>query len=123
MSRTRKPRHPNLPPLKTGDHVLMGGSYASFPADWYFATALWADSADVLHNRSSPSTSDYYRQVESVLHVRAVGTISELNAVREQARKAVHNLQTAVHDAESALGTARAALHAELERLALGGLK
>lgn len=119
---TRKPRHPNLPLLKAGDHVLMGGSYASYPAHWYFASVLWADSTDILLNRSS-SNGNTYRQVESVLHVRAVGTVAELSAIKEQARKAVHDLSNTISEAEQTLGSARAALHAELERLALGGLK
>lgn len=122
MSR-RKPRHPNLPTLKVGDTVLMGGSRASFPSDWYYATVLWADEADVLLQRTSPSSAVSYRQVDSVLSVRAVGTISELHAIKEQARKAVHDLNVAVDEAGQALSAARSALHAELDRLAAGGLK
>lgn len=122
MSRRRKPSHPNLPLLRSGDHVLMGGSHASFPSDWYLAQVIWSDGIDVLLHRSSPGTSEYYRQVDSILSVRAVGTIAELGLIKEQARKAVHALQSTVHDAEQALGAARAAVHAELERLAKGGL-
>lgn len=123
MSKARKPRHPNLPLLKAGDTVLMGGSYASYPADWYYASVIWADEADVLLQRTSSSSAVSYREVDSVLSVRAVGTISELHAIKEQARKAVHDLNAAVHEAEGVLGSARAALQAELERLATAGLR
>jgi hypothetical protein len=108
--------------LRAGDHVLMGGSYASFPADWYFASVLWADGTDVLLHRSDLN-GNYYRQIDSVLSVRAVGTIAELSAIKEQARKAVHDLNIVVSEAGSELGRARAALHAELDQLAAGGLK
>jgi hypothetical protein len=118
----RKPAKPKIE-VKAGDYVLMGGSYASFPCHWYFAEVLWADATDVLLHRTNQNGTEFYRQVESILHIRAVGTIEELCAIKRQAADAVRELSNAASEAESALGTARAAVHAELDRLAAGGLK
>ena len=108
--------------LKIGDHVLLGGTSASYPAYWYLGKLLWVGKEDILIERSTQNGQTYV-QHDSIYAVRAVGEISELVKIQDVARRAVKELTDLVHEAEAALGDARAALHARLDELQKGGLK
>jgi hypothetical protein len=121
-SKTSK-RPPKGATVKPGDAVLLGGTSASYPGDWFFARVLWSDGIDALVERGDLTGTQRWREVVSVAEVRAVGTVPELLAVKEAARKAVHALRGRVDIAERRLGNARDDLWAKLDRLAKEGLK
>lgn len=109
--------------VRAGDHVLMGGSYASSPWHWYSGVVLWADKRTVLIERAN-SHGDTWRECYPVEEIRAFSPdIAELVAIKKQACNAVLELHRAVGEAEQALGHARDAEQQKVEELARGGLK
>lgn len=104
--------------VKPGDAVLISFGVASMPEDWQIARVLWADGEDVLLDRHSRSVGEDFRQVLTIDHVRAVGDVSFLIDFKERCRKAVKELSDRVHDCETALGAARAAVWAKLDEIA-----
>ncbi|MEX2126939.1 MAG: hypothetical protein WD871_01680 [Xanthobacteraceae bacterium] len=107
-----------LPELKTGDFVLMGGTRASYPSGWFLGKVLWSDRRDVLIERDQSCGGRVWREVYSILEVRAVGTIEQLVKVQNEAFKATLDLVREVHAAEYVLGRARDAVHAKVDELA-----
>ncbi len=110
----RHPRRTRPPALSPGDHVLCGMPGISRPSDWYFATVLWADAADVAIEHGT-FTGQNVRSFIDRSHVRAVGTDGNLVTLQREAREAVADLERAVSDAETALGRARQAVWDKLD--------
>ena len=110
------------PKIKAGDHVLLGGTHASYPSHWVLGVVLWADGGDLLVERGGFS-GDSWREVVHVSHVRAVGTISELVETKSRTAEAVRELRRVVDEREAELGRARDALWQRVEELAADGLK
>jgi hypothetical protein len=117
----RKPAK-QQPSVKVGDHVLLGGTRASYPGHWYLGMVLWAGNGDLLVERYTLN-GERWRQQQSIHDVRAVGPLSELVAIQNAASKEVAELVSTIGECESALGRARDALWARLEEMAEGGLK
>jgi hypothetical protein len=119
-SRPRKPA--SKPPAAIGDFVLLGGTRASYPADWYLGEVLWIGNGDVLVRRDTQNGQSW-RQLYSSSEIRAAGTIDDLVAIRRQASESVQDFQSKIYACESALAAARDALFRKLDELAAGGLK
>lgn len=109
-------------PLQIGDYVLLGGSYASMPGDWYLGKLVWVGKEELCIERWTLNGQVYHQQ-GTIYDVRAAGSMNDLSLIKEQARLAVKELTVTVQEAESALGRARDAVHNKLEDLAKGGLK
>lgn len=102
---------------KVGEYVLIGSSGVTLPGDWFVAKVLWADGEEILTEHEAPSHGRC-RQVLTIAHVRAIGSISELGQFKETSRVAVADLSRRVREAESALGDARKAVWDKLDDLA-----
>lgn len=120
----KRPRTKSAPRItvKAGDYALIGGTAASFPNNWFLALVLWADHRDVLLDRRDGTGTEQWRQLEPIGHVRAVGSIEQLVAVKETARLAVRELAQKADEATEAMGRAREAVWAKLEEMADAGL-
>lgn len=105
--------------VKAGDYVLLGSSSASYPAHWYSATVLFVTGNDLLIERHT-ANGQKWREHSSVLAVRAVGTISELNALRTAAANDVKRLWQVIADAETELQLARDAMWKRIEQFGEG---
>lgn len=116
----RKQKLPT-PHVNVGDWVLCGSRY-SLPSEWYVAQVLWVGPHDVLTQHVAPSRqSEPYRQVEERERIRCVGSHQKCADFQEAANSAVERLRTAVHEAEQALQTARAAVARKIDELATTG--
>ena len=113
-------RKPAKVQVAVGDHVLIGGTRASYPGDWYVGTVLWVGKGDALVERYTLN-GETWRQLISLLEIRAKG--DALSTVQRAAAEAVREKQEAVREAEQALNRARSALFAKLDELAEGGLQ
>lgn len=107
--------------IKPGDWVLLGGTRASYPCNWYLGEVLCMHRGDLFIQRSNQN-GETWRETTHISEVRANGTIDEIVSIKETARKAVHVLSQAAGECESALGRARDAVWQKLDELALGGL-
>jgi hypothetical protein len=108
--------------LKAGDFVLLGGTRASYPSNWYLATVMWIGKTGVAIERSNQN-GERWLQTCHRSEIRAIGTIADLCTIQRQASDAVRALVKEVHERESALGSARDAVFAKVDELAKGGLK
>jgi hypothetical protein len=106
--------------VKPGDLVLCGTWGVSMPGDWFIAHVLWTDGVEMLTEHAPPS-GGRQRNVWGVENAIHVGTLAQLGAFREQARRHVAVLRRKVDDAEQRLGDARRAVYDFLE--ALGAAK
>lgn len=111
----------SLPAFKVGDMLLLGGTRASYPGEWYHGKVLWFNADEVLVQRSNQN-GETYTQIHWISEVRASGDYDDLARIQNTARKGVDELRKKVSEAETALGQARDALWAHLETLAIGGL-
>lgn len=119
----RQRRNPKPLALKPGDLVMCGSYGISMPGDFFLARVLWTDGAEMLTEHEPPG-GGRQRNVWSVENALAVGTISELRAFKEGARRKVAKLRAKVDAAELRLGDARRAVYDALEKMgaAKGGV-
>lgn len=108
--------------VRVGDHVLMGGTRASYPGEWYMGSVVWIGSDEVLLHRDTLNGGNDWRQLCHIDEIRAVGTIADLVAIKRDASAGIRALQRKVSEAEHRLGAARERLFAKLEKLAARGL-
>lgn len=107
--------------VNVGDFVLLGGTRASYPNDWFLGEVLHNDRGYLFVARSTLN-GDRWHQIASIGDVRARGSIDELVRVQEAARKEVQQLRAEIAACEQALGAARDRLFNRLDELAAGGM-
>ncbi|MCW5695828.1 MAG: hypothetical protein KIS96_03725 [Bauldia sp.] len=117
MSKARK--RAALPDVKIGDYVLIGSTSASFPGNWSTGLVLWVGKGDVLIERANQNGGTW-REVDSILHVRAHGTLEHCWEAQRRAGEVVRDLIRAAHEAESALVSARDKVWNKLDEFASG---
>ena len=108
--------------VKVGDLVLIGHPRVTMPTDWFLAKVLWACTEDVAVEHTDLSGSELYRQVLTTDHVRAIGTISDLQDFKERCRTVVAKRQKRVRECERTLGRAREAVWEQIDELAKEGI-
>ena len=93
--------------LPIGANVLIGIAGVSEPDDWWPATVLWTDGAEVLVRQGGIAGATPHNALHDVDLVRAVGDRAFLLDFKARASAAAGEARVAVREAEQELGYAR----------------
>ncbi|WP_031248876.1 hypothetical protein, partial [Mesorhizobium sp. LNHC229A00] len=105
--------------LAPGMTVLLGMAGHSMPGEWWLGAIIWADGKEILvEQQGMAGAGQPYKHLTEISHVRAIGTIPELNEIQRRCREELRPLTNAVKAAEEALRAARDAVYARLDEIA-----
>jgi hypothetical protein len=103
--------------LEPGDYVLLSGERGVLPpGEWVMGRVVWADRQSVVVDRWGGSGGGW-RDLVSVLEVRAVGSSSDMSALQDRLRSEFRPMRERVDECLRLLEEARQALWSRLDEL------